>query len=615
LIVPEVRTPVSSYRPLVILASTIVIVAALYFAQKILVPLALALLLAFVLGPAVKGLQRYGLGRVPSVIVTVVFAFLVLGAIGLAITYQLRGLARELPSRQKQIADKISNLLEAGHGTLLDQVNGTINTIWKDVTTRRQLEAEEASNAPIPVQIESPGYSRILQALAPVAEGLATAGLVVVLLIFMLIRREDLRNRLVRLIGHGRLVVTTRAMDEAGNRISRYLLTSLLINSAIGVTLGIGLVLIGVPYALVWGFLVGVLRFVPYVGTWLAASLLLGFSVAFFDGWTQPLLVFGLFVVVEALTFSVLEPLLFGHNTGISSVALLVAAAFWTWLWGPIGLILATPITACLVVLGKYVPQLEFFSILLGDEEVLDAEVTYYQRLLAHDQDEATDLVEAHLQNGSADTVYDEVLLPALVLAKQDRERGELAPEDEEFILQATRDVLDDLISPQQQIHRIATAGVPDQKKDQEPRLLLFSCAARDAEDELAARMFQQLMEASGFQVELLSAQTLSGELVSRVEQERPALICIAALPPGGLALTRYFCKRLGLHFPDLKIVVGRWGLTENIERTRERLLSAGAAGVAATLLESRNQVVPLVQYLPHLRTPEDQDVEPAAAR
>jgi predicted PurR-regulated permease PerM len=584
---------------MVILGSLVLIVASLYWAQKILIPLALAILLAFILSPAAMALQRRGLGRIPSVILVVLLALLVLVGVGSVLSYQVRSLAKELPSRRDQIAKKIGTLAEAGKGGWLEEVRTAVQEITHDVL-RATGEDQKPENVPLPVQIRTSGYSQLREALEPAAEGLATAGMVLVLVTFILIRREDLRNRIVRLIGRGRLVVTTRAIDEAGQRISRYLLMQLAINAAFGATLATGLFLLRVPYPLAWGLMAGLLRFVPYVGTWLAALLLGAFSIAIFEGWMRPLGVMGLFVVAELLTFNVVEPLAFGHSTGISSVALLVAAAFWTWLWGPIGLVLSTPLTACLVVLGKYVPQMEFFSILLGDEPVLDAEVTYYQRLLARDHDEAIDLVEQHLHTHSLETVYDEVLLPALVWAKRDREAGDLTLEDEDFVIQATRDVLNDLVLPQQAQQ---SAGQPHAEKTSTgPQAVILGCPARDVEDELAMEMFEQLLAAEKCRVQRLSTQTLAGELIEHVEQTKPTLVCIASLPPGGLAVARYLCKRLRLQFPDLKIAVGRWGLTENVTRSAERLRTAGADVVATTLLESRSQILPMVRALAHVQ-------------
>lgn len=605
-------TPASPYRPLIAIGSLVLIVAALYFAQKFIVPLALAGLLAFILSPAVAALQRRGLGRVFAVLLVVILTFGFLAAIGSAISLQIRSLASELPQRKDAIVQKITRVMAASQNSFFKTINTTIQDVTKQVLA--PPDNEPPAPPPVPVRLAVSPLEEVRQALEPAAEALATAGMIVVLVIFILIKREDLRNRLVRLVGHGRLILTTRAIDEAGHRISRYLLMQLLINSAFAVTLGLGLFFLRVPYALLWGFLAGTLRFVPYVGTWLAALLIVGFSVAISDGWTQPILVVLLFGTVELLTFNVLEPLLFGHSTGISSVALLVAAAFWTWLWGPIGLILSTPLTACLVVLGKYVPQLEFFSVLLGDEPVLDAEVTFYQRLLAHDHDEAEDLVETHLQTQPVESVYDEVLIPSLVLAKKDRESGELTPEDEEFILQSTRDILNDLVSPQQQVHVIATKGLPADQTTRS-RVLILGCPARDEEDDLALEMFRQMMQGAPCEITLLSPHTLAGELLQQVEELQPALLCIAALPPGSLSLTRYLCKRVRAQYPTLKIAVGRWGQEDNLEVTKQRLLAAGADWIGHTLRETRDQIIPIIQTLAHATPPPGSlEAQPAGA-
>jgi predicted PurR-regulated permease PerM len=606
--VPVDRGLESPYRPLVALAGVILTCAALYWAQKILIPIALAILLAFVLSPAVHALQHRGLGRVPSVLIVVTLAFAVLAGVGVILSLQIKGLANDLPKHEDTIVAKIAGLLGSGQQSSLGNLEDTI----RDIAQRVRLQRGPPEKEPAPVRvIAATDYRQMLgqlrDAAGPAAEGLATTGLVVILVIFILVKREDLRNRLVHLIGQGRLIVTTRAIDEAAQRISKYLIVQLCINAGVGLVMAVGLFLLGIPYALLWGFLIALLRFVPFIGIWLAASVLVLFSVVVFPGWLQAALVVGLIALVEVVTANIIEPLLFGHSTGISSVALLVAAAFWTWLWGPIGLVLSTPMTACLVVLGKYVPPLAFFNILLGDEPVLEAEVTYYQRLLARDQDEAAELVETHLQDHSLETVYDEVLIPALVLAKRDRENGQLSRDQEQFILQATREVLNDLVLPHQRTQcKEKAAGV--RREQGPPGVVVFGCPVRDAEDELAMEMLSALLQETCCRMEVLSAQTLSGELVARADQEHAALICISALPPSGLAQARYLCKRLRLHFPDAKIAVGIWGETEQVEKARQRLRAAGADAVGTRLLETRDQVVPMIQVLSHVDTDQAND-------
>ncbi len=592
-------SPVSAYRPLVVLGSIVLITASLYLAQQILIPLALAVLLAFILTPVVDFLHRRGLWRVPAALLVVILVFLALGGIGLGLAFQIKGLVADLPQYRHNIAQKIAGLRAVGQGTFWQDLQDMVQEVTNGMEGPNPTGI---SQEPRTVRLESSNLPGLEKVAGKAAEFLASAGLVVVLLVFMLIGREDLRNRLVRLVAHGRLVTTTRAFEEGARRLSRYLLMQLVINASFGLVVGVGMALIGVPYPLLWGFLAAILRFIPYVGSLLTTVLLVFVSVAVFSGWPRPILVLALLLLLELATANVVEPLLFGHSTGVSPIALLVAAAFWTWLWGPIGLVLSTPLTACLVVLGRFVPHLEFLGVLLGDEPALDPEITYYQRLLAHDRDEATDLVENFLQTRPKETVYDTVLVPALVLAKRDREGGALTPGDEQFIIQVTRDIVDDLIAAHQQNPPETEIPLTEATRSARVKVKVFGCPASDQEDELALRMFGELLAPSGCQFEVISANTLTGEVVARVQKERPDVVCIATLPPGGLAQTRYLCKRLRTQFPALKIVVGRWSFSEKNDRVQERLVSVGADQVVTTLIETRDHLIPLIQGLSHVQ-------------
>ena len=382
-----------------ILGGVALAMAFLYWARDVLIPLALAVLLTFLLIPVVKWLQRLGLWRVPSVILVVILAGSLLGGIGWVVMLQLRNLANDLPRYENNIKGKIADLRQLGKGGLIERVQLSIQDIVSELHGERPEESPAqgddtltpASEKPIPVVVQQPS---VLWQLPSLFESLANAGLVVVLVIFMLIDHADLRNRLIRLAGYGRLTVATRALDEAVQRISRYLLMQSIINGSYGVAVALGYFLIGVPYAFFWGFLAATLRFIPYVGPVLAAAFPIVLSLAAFDGWVQPILVISLVLVIELVSNGIMEPLLYGQSAGVSQVALMVAIAFWTWLWGAVGLLLATPLTVCLSVLGRYVPQLEFLRILLADEPVLEAHAAYYQRLLAKDQDEAAAIVD-----------------------------------------------------------------------------------------------------------------------------------------------------------------------------------------------------------------------------
>ena len=294
---------------------------------------------------------------------------------------------------------------------------------------------------------ESSTFWPIPLAVGLMVERFAGAGLVIVLVVFMLIQREDLRNRLIRFVGYGRLTFTTRALEEAGQRISRYLLMQTIINSSFGLAVGLALYLIGVPYAVLWGFFAAVLRFIPYVGPFAAAIMPSALSLAVFEGWLWPILVVGIFVALELICNMVLEPLLYSESAGVSGVGLLVAVAFWTWLWGPVGLVLATPLTVCVVVLGKYVPGMDFIGVLISDQPAMESNISYYQRLLAMDQAEAAEIVEEHLKTHPQEQLFDGVLIPALNYARRDRELGRLTEDGEQFVFRATREILEDLNS------------------------------------------------------------------------------------------------------------------------------------------------------------------------
>jgi predicted PurR-regulated permease PerM len=609
-----------------ILCGIVLVTACLYWARQVLIPVALAVLLTFILTPCVSALQRRGLGRVFSVILVVSLALLLLGGVGYIISKQIDTLVANLPQYKDNIAAKIESLRGAGKGGFWGKLQDSFNDISDQVveieskTKGRKSADKEAENTdeqegkkkespaqpgatpaePMYVQTAPSGWTRAAEAVGPAAEGLGSAFLVLVLVVFMLIQRENLRNRFVRLLGHGRLIVTTQAFDEGAQRISRYLIMQVFVNAFFGVVLAIGLLVAGFwsgnrvlwQYALLWGFISGSLRFVPYLGTWVAAALVMGFSVATLPGWGLPLGIFAFFVVVELLTANVIEPLAFGHSTGISPLALLLAAAFWTWLWGPVGLILSTPLTVILVVLGKYVPELHFFEVLLGDEPALSTDVTYYQRLVARDTDEATDLVEDFLGTHPPEAVFEEVLFPALLLARKDRDRGELDADNYEFLLQGMRETQEDLASVLAETKPETTA-----KADTTPtKAVALGCPGRDEADELALQMFAQLLRLAGYSLEVISSHQLSAEVLERIEREAPAAVCIGSLPPGGLAQARYLCKRIRQQMPNVKIVVGRWGDHDNTERTEKRLHDAGADHVANTLSASREQIIPLLQ-------------------
>lgn len=561
--------------------------AILSLAEKVLVPVVLAVLFSFMLTPLVTMLQRLGMRRAPAALLVVIMAILGVGAVGYVVSGQLQSLAQELPQHKNTIRDKVSSLPGMGDG-LLDDLLNMIQEIKEEVTQDKGAANARLPEQPVAVVIRSEQPSGFLYSFStivgPVLEGLASTALIIVMVLFILVAREDLRARLLRLLGRGRITHTTKALDDGSRRISRFLFMQFVINGVFGLLIAAGLHLTGLPYAMLWGFLAALLRFIPYLGTWIALLLPFTYSIAVFPGWTLPLAVAGYFVALDLLAAYFVEPVLFGHSVGVSPFALLVAATFWTWLWGPVGLLLSTPLTSCLVVLGKHVPQLEFLDILLGDEQVLESRVSFYQRLLARDVDEATNVVEDFLECHSVEEAIDDIFLPTLVFVRKDLASGDLPVEDERFILQTLRDMVDDL--------PIDASAVPEELAD---KVVVFGCPVSDEVDETALRFLGKLLERSLGRFQILSPTLLSAEVVARVRQEKQAIVCLATLPPGGLAQTRYLCKRLRAQVPQVRIVVGEWGSREQPAVSGARLLAAGADQVTYAIRETKIQVLALL--------------------
>ena len=576
--------PFRTMQPWFLFIGCVLVVAVLYLAQAVLVPVALAVLLAFLLTPIVVALQRR-VGRVPAVLLTVAVTFGAVGAGGWIVTQQLASLMQELPAYRQNIRQKIQDVRGAGKGGSVEALQKTVEDIEQQIGAPADAAGPGTAAKPMVVRPEQvSGLWSFPAFVGPLLAPLSTAGLVVALVIFILLEREELRNRLIRLFGHGRLIVTTKAFDEAGRRVSRYLLTQSIVNLVYAILVAIALFFIGVPYAILWATLGGALRFIPYVGPIVGAGMPFVIALAALEGWTRPLMVFGAYVVIELFTNLVLEAVLYAGAIGVTQVGLLIAIAFWSWLWGPLGLLLATPLTVCLVVMGKYVPGLEFVSTLIADEPVLDADVSYYQRLLAGDNAEASDILERHLASESAETVYDAVMLPALSYAERDRIEGRLEPEEEQAVIDATGELLAETLEA-------SGRGVPASTGGQVDVLALPADGAPDA---LALRMLAQLLQETPIVLDIRERATLSADVLESVKQGRYRAVCIADIPPSGPSRSRYVVKRLHALVPDLPIVVGRWAPDELADESTEALTSVGANHVASRLLDTRVQLLRL---------------------
>ncbi|HEX7228356.1 MAG TPA: AI-2E family transporter, partial [Candidatus Binatia bacterium] len=560
------------------------------------------ILLTFLLTPVADALERLGLGRLASVMIIVVLAFSLLAAIGWLVTLQLTSVANELPTYRNNIRQKIIDIRGAGKGGALEKIRETAEEVKEEFSKDEPASASSKPREVVVQAEESSTFWPLPLATAPMLERLASGGLVIVLVIFMLIQRENLRNRLIRLVGYGRLTITTKALEEAAQRISRYLLMQSIINASFGIAVGIALYLFGLPYALLWGFLAAVLRFIPYVGPVAAALLPSVLSMAVFPGWTWPLLVIATIIALELVNNMILEPLLYGESAGVSEVGLVIAVAFWTWLWGPIGLVLSTPLTVCVVVISKYMPQLDFIGVLMSDEPVIEPSINYYQRVLAMDQDEAAEIVEEHLKSHPKEQIFDDLLIPALNYAKRDFASGRMAENEQQFVLQATRQIIEDLEvfktdngSSPIPVTEMATA-VATHALEGTPKVLIIGCPVRDEADELSLLMLRQSLDPLRYELEIIADELLAAEIIEQIAEKKPGLVCLASLPPGGLAQTRYLCKRLRARFPDSKLIVGRWGSrTDN----SNALSDAGADRTGNTIIETRDHIIQLSQILP----------------
>lgn len=595
------------------MVSIIIIVAVLYFAKEVFVPLALALLFSFLLAPVVTRLERWRFSRIPAVLTTVLLAFCVVAAVGYLVFGQLYDLTVKLPSYKDNIAAKIASIKSGGKSPF-SQATDTIKELGKqlentapEANAARPLSgASEKKEKVVPVQIVEPAtnLTTLVQSVfGPILGPLGLAAIVVVFVLFMLIKREDLRDRIIHLIGSGKLNTTTQALDEAAHKVSGYLFMQVIINVSFGVPVGIGLFFIGVPNALLWGLLATLLRFVPYVGAWIALGFPLILSLAVSKSWAMPIETLGLFAFIELITSNVLEPWLYGAHTGLSPVAIMVATIFWTWLWGGVGLLLATPLTVCVAVLGKYIPSLSFLDAMLGDEPTLTPEDRFYQRLLASDRREADAVAHEYLETHTLPELYSDVFVAAISSAEREDEAGTLEARSQRFIFTNTREMIEEIGIEAPALAAAKAAALKKANHDDpvievidasERKALvaqnpIYCLPAADEADEIVAVMLAQLLEQEGHRAESVSHKTLANEMVAMVAEAGSRSVCISVTPPHNTLHTRYLCKLLRARFPDLHIVVGLWGAEQDEEalaRRKERLTADKIVGKLTDALD-----------------------------
>jgi predicted PurR-regulated permease PerM len=591
---------VTAASKLLTLVGIVVVIAGLHFGRQVLIPLALAVVFAFLLTPVVGLVEKGRLGRVLSVLVVLVVSFALAVAVGWGVTNQLVQIMVRLPDYQENIHEKLEALRSPANSGL-SKATATVNDLSKELSTTSESAASKKAGKssggrePLAVQVAAPPRNAteyLRDVVGPLAGILETAGIVVVFTLIILVKREDLRNRVLRLAGSTQLNVMTQAIDDASKRLSRYLMLQFAVNAAYGILFGVGVEIIGIPHPLLWGVFAGLLRFVPYIGTAAAAVLPMAMAMAVFPGWSQVGLTFALFLFLEITIANVIEPWLYGTHTGISSLAILVAAIFWGMLWGPVGLILSTPLTVCLILLGKYVPQLSFLEILLGDEPVLSPQAHFYQRLLALDDEEARDIAEKYLKENPLGNLYDSVLVPALGLAEQDRHMNALDDVRTKFIHQSTRELIDDLydvsgneVCPPEDDASAIPGPVHEWK--------VVCIPARDEADEIVGTMAMQLLRRAGFDAHVLPIGPVA-TMLEQVKKLHADVVCVSALPPFAAGKGRALCKQLRQRNPKMKIVLGLWDFPGGAVRAQEKVGTNCADAIETAMV----QIVSLIEGL-----------------
>ncbi|HSU54481.1 MAG TPA: AI-2E family transporter [Candidatus Dormibacteraeota bacterium] len=586
---------------LLLLAS---VIAALYFGRTVLVPIALATLITFLLSRLVTRLERW-IGRIAAVLVTVIAMFAIFAAASWVIGRQVIDLADKLPEYQANITTKIRSLRLPAGGPLA-RLSSSMRALQKEVVapspappTERAPDDSSAKAAPpaaspIPVRVVE-GRNAIPQlmqeTLGAILSPLGTAALVLLLVIFMLFKREDIRGRLIRLMGQGRISTTTRAMEDAGRRVSRYLSTQFLVNTGYGICVATGLHFIGVPNAALWGLLSGVLRFIPYVGAWAGALLPVLLSFAISTSWFTPLITIGLFVGLEAIVSNFVEPWVYGANTGVSPIALIISAVFWTWLWGPVGLVLSTPLTVCLAVMGRHVPRLEFLGILLSEDQALAPHEEFYHRVLSFSTDSAEEFVTKYVETESLTALYDNVLIPAIGAVEIDAHRGSITAEQRTSALQRVHEIIDDF-SGSDASHSDAEEQKIELAKAASATGSRVVCLPASAYcDELAGEMLAQLLRNQGFEAENVPARLKHEELIDRAVEVQPECICVSVVPPTSIAQARHLASAIRERLKNVTILVGAWSARFDAEKLRQRLHGAHVNDVAVSLEDAVQRV------------------------
>jgi predicted PurR-regulated permease PerM len=594
-----------------------IVIAALYFGRDIFMPLAMAVLLSFMLTPVVAWLEQLHVPRVPAVVTAVALTFLVLSGLGILIAGQLVQLAQEVPGYQTNLQEKIKAIKFIGSPDgLIGRTSEMLQELGDEVSRRaesripvplQQAARGAESDRTMSVQIKerpSTSFEIVRLVIGPLVQPLATAGIIIVFVIFVLLQRRDIRDRFIWLAGARDLMRTTQALEDAGNRVARYLLMQLVVNVTYGVPVGIGLWLIGVPYPLLWGMMATVLRFAPFIGPVLAAVLPIALSIAVAAGWSMLLWTAALFIVLELISNNIVEPWLYGSQTGLSPIAIILAAIIWTWLWGPMGLLLSTPLTVCLVVLGRHVPQFAFLNVLLGSEPALTPEEKLHQRLLAADADEATELAEGFLKDQTLETFYQQIALPTLVTIERDRAAGFLDDRRQQMVARGMFTLIENLSDHEDAVPAesgaaearglIAERAIPPRISPRMDEHSILCAGARGSLDDVAAAMLAQLIRRRGIAARSITSNDMSPEALSRLDMTGVSIAVLSYMNEDSIPQAKYLIRRLRRREPAINVIAAFWSLTADQVAQRRVMDATRADAVTASLTDALHQVTTL---------------------
>ena len=596
--VAKLSTPSSRF---ITFATFVLVVAVLRIAEDVMMPLAMSCLLAFLLTPLVVRLNRWRFPRVLAILTTVTLAFGVIAAAAWQITSQAVALVEELPQYETNLRQKISVLKQPQASSTLSRTFRTFENMWGDLQAdapQRGTQVREGA-APVPVEVRQSDRTSFevgRQILGQLFKPLGTAGIVIVFVIVILFQREDLRNRLVRVISGGQLNIATEAVDDAAQRVSRYLLAQLFVNASYGVAVGLGLWAIGIPHPALWGLLATMLRFIPFLGPLIAASFPLLLAIAVDPGWSMLFWTAGLIIAVELVTNNVVEVMVYGTSTGISTLALLFSAVFWSWLWGTAGLFLSMPLTVCVLVLGQYMPGLKFLSVLLGSEPPLKPSAEFYQSMLSMNQETMFDIATEYVEQHSLTAFYDEVFVPALLMSEVDRHNGVLAEVRQRFIFESGRDLIEELGERTDAARPEGAEPLlgPAPLAGGDSGLTIIGIPARDEADELVALMLGHLLREAGMSVHIVSA-TAQPESYRELFKPDNVTVFISALPPSTLSGAGRVSRRVKHENRTAKVLIGVWSTEAKIESLKRRLDPAGVDSIVTRLSEAMVQIKNLI--------------------